>query len=307
MGRFHIDESRDWNKELRDNGHIVQLHGNQDFITHSGLLYVLHRLFHQVHISTECTFIDRDKKIAEYRATITVKSSVNIYKDDHNAGTHAASEGTYIAHGDACPQTCNRSMAKVYKRFAETRAINRAIRLIVGGVVGLCSLDEMDMKHKDQPATKQIEKDIEYQDALEKIIAWSTHHNGTHGFTFLSDYINNVFHEHPSRKHLPNLLDYKADQLNKLTDWLENNKSGITDRYEEFLGKPTQAEIDMENRMDHRMIGRVPFKYEGRCNVDDDHNDGDPDESTEQVDILAEHGARIDRAIMNAKDQDLPF
>ena len=240
------DVNRDWLQELRDNGHIVQLHGNDDFITHSGLLYVVHRLFFSVDIQTECIFIDRDKRIAEYKATITVSEPISWHPEDNKTEQirPASSAGVYTGHGDACPKTSRGPVLNCYKRVAETRAVNRALRFIVGGVVGLCSVEEIDI---EKPAVKpRVESD--YQNALERLIAFATHVDGNEGFTRLSDYINNVFNAHPSRKHLPNLLAYTAEQLNTLTDWLTENKSGITTRFEEYLGRPTQQEVDEENR-----------------------------------------------------------
>jgi surface antigen len=245
MSQLNEDNTRNWYKELRDNGHIAQLHGNQDFITHSGLLYVVHRLFRNVDISTKCVFIDRDKKIAEYEATIKVCSPIELKINDNEYTRQSCSPGVYIANGDACPDTCNRSMAKVYKRFAETRAINRALRLIVGGVVGMCSVEELDNKEETHLSEYEIEA-IATANSISILNKWAKNHNGEQGFKTLLTFVNcSESFKHYSK--MGPFCTWPSQAIDRFKKALIDNKDNLLNDYESFLGKPTKEEIDADN------------------------------------------------------------
>ena len=104
--------------------YIITLKG-KEFITHRGLLALAHK--QQLHsIETEL--------ISETTAEIIVFKATAIM----GTGVH---EKKFTGYGDASKENVNSMIAPHKLRMAETRAINRALRLATN--VGMCSADEL--------------------------------------------------------------------------------------------------------------------------------------------------------------------
>ena len=100
--------------------------GDNDFITHEGLLNEFHTHGGKS-IETEL---------------ISWKDDVFIFKAKVMGET-----GTFEAHGDADSTNVNSQVAKHKIRMAETRAVNRALRFYNN--IGMCSVDEVDSDVKE--------------------------------------------------------------------------------------------------------------------------------------------------------------
>ncbi len=120
-----------------DKKFIKKLQGN-DFITHEGLLDEFHKNDGQ---SIETELISWKEDTFIFKAKVMGK------------------KGTFEAHGDADNINVNSNIAKHKIRMAETRAINRALRLYNN--IGMCSVDEMTNDEKDsKPKAGSFGKDV---------------------------------------------------------------------------------------------------------------------------------------------------
>ncbi len=101
--------------------HIINLQG-KEFVTHSGLLEVAHKIGIES-IQTELIS--------------PIITDVVVFK-----ATVKLSDGMYCeAHGDASEKNTNEKIAPHMLRMAETRAVNRALRFATN--IGMCSIDEL--------------------------------------------------------------------------------------------------------------------------------------------------------------------
>jgi len=120
------------NKTVIPQEYMIKLQG-KDFITHRGLLAIAHEKgLHS--IETEL--------ITEPTADIIVFKATAII----NTGVH---EKKFTGYGDASKSNVNANIAPHMIRMAETRAVNRALRLATN--VGMCSAEET--KEEDNPQT----------------------------------------------------------------------------------------------------------------------------------------------------------
>jgi len=99
---------------------FIMLNGKK-FITHKGLLNVAHSKGLAGIINELVSFINN---------TAIIKSTVNM-KD----------KTSYTCYGDASPDNVNKNIVPHIIRMAETRAINRALRLATN--IGECSIEEL--------------------------------------------------------------------------------------------------------------------------------------------------------------------
>ncbi len=100
---------------------IVLLQG-KEFITHEGLLAEFHK--------------NGGKKIETRLLNETSTLKTIIFK-----ATAEGERGTFTGHGDADDENVNTIIRKHKVRMAETRAVNRALRLYNN--IGMCSTDEL--------------------------------------------------------------------------------------------------------------------------------------------------------------------
>jgi len=110
---------------LRRIGAIVKLQG-RDYLSHPGLLRVAHE--HGLK-GIECDLISWD---AEGRAAVMRARA-------------EGERGTYTAYGDASPKNVGKMIANATLRMAETRAVNRALRLYTG--LGMTTTEELPGDH----------------------------------------------------------------------------------------------------------------------------------------------------------------
>jgi len=116
------------NKTVIPQEYMINLQG-KDFITHKGLLAIAH--------DKGLTSIETEL-ITEPTADIIVFKATAIM----STGLH---EKKFSGYGDATQSNVNAMVAPHMLRMAETRAINRALRLATN--VGMCSSEELgDMK-----------------------------------------------------------------------------------------------------------------------------------------------------------------
>ena len=115
-------------KYLWEIGAITNLQG-RDYQSPPGLLRVAHE-----HGLTSITNVlvswDAGKRAAVMRCTVT------------------GERGTYTAYGDANPGNVSKNIATATLRMAETRAVNRALRLYTG--LGMTTTEELPGDHDDQ-------------------------------------------------------------------------------------------------------------------------------------------------------------
>lgn len=104
--------------------YMIQLQG-KDFITHRGLLAIAHEKgLHS--IETEL-ITEPTADIIVFKATATIGTGVH--------------EKKFTGYGDASKTNVNATIAPHMIRMAETRAINRSLRLATN--VGMCSAEEL--------------------------------------------------------------------------------------------------------------------------------------------------------------------
>lgn len=104
--------------------YIKELQGKK-FITHQGLLWLAHKKgIGSIHTEMLTAALS---EVVIFKATVTMKDG-----------------GTYVGHGDADKNNVNGNIAVHKIRMAETRAINRALRLAVN--CGMTSSDELGGK-----------------------------------------------------------------------------------------------------------------------------------------------------------------
>lgn len=99
---------------------ITKIQG-KEFITHEGLLDEFHKNGGK-EIFSEMV-VREDYAGAMFRATVK------------------GEKGIFSAHGDACGENVSKGIAPHFIRMAETRAINRALRLYNN--IGMCSSEEL--------------------------------------------------------------------------------------------------------------------------------------------------------------------
>jgi len=109
---------------------VISLQG-KDFVTHEGLLDAFHE--------------NNGKSITTSLERITENGTV-IFK-----AKATGDRGTYTGYGDANKNNVNKLIAKHMIRMAETRAVNRALRLYNN--IGLCSIEELT--DKDEVTTNK--------------------------------------------------------------------------------------------------------------------------------------------------------
>lgn len=107
--------------KLRKRGGIIRLQG-KDYVTHSGLLWLAHESGIEA-IDTELVTWEPSRSAAVVRAVAT------------------GSRGRFTGYGDADPGNVGRTIASACLRMAETRAVNRALRLYTG--LGMTSAEEL--------------------------------------------------------------------------------------------------------------------------------------------------------------------
>jgi hypothetical protein len=108
-------------KKLRAEKKVITLQG-KEYVTHQGLLYLAHG--------------------AGLRSVLT--DLVSHDPDEGRYIVRAVAEGDrgqYSGYGDASPANVSRNIATACLRMAETRAVNRALRLYTG--LGMTSADEL--------------------------------------------------------------------------------------------------------------------------------------------------------------------
>ena len=103
-----------------DKKYIINLQG-KEFITAEGLLLMAHDIGLQ---SIETELIQNNPEMYIFKSTATDKNG-----------------RSFSGYGDANKLNVNSSIGKHMLRMAETRAINRSLRLLTG--VGMCSADEL--------------------------------------------------------------------------------------------------------------------------------------------------------------------
>ena len=108
-------------EKLRKRGGIIRLQG-KDYTTHSGLLWLAHESGIES-IDTELISWEASRSAAVFRAVAV------------------GSRGRFTGYGDADPGNVGRTIAAACLRMAETRAINRALRLYTG--LGMTSAEEL--------------------------------------------------------------------------------------------------------------------------------------------------------------------
>ena len=107
-------------KSKIDKKYIINLQG-KEYITHEGLLMMAHS---KGLVSIETEIVQNNPEMYIFKATA---------KDDKGR--------IFNGFGDANKTNVNSMIAKHMLRMAETRAINRSLRLLTG--IGMCSADEM--------------------------------------------------------------------------------------------------------------------------------------------------------------------
>jgi hypothetical protein len=133
MAKKKIDK-----RELRDDGAIIKLQG-REYLTHEGLLRVAHD--HGVEsILTELVNYDVEENQAIVKAIAT------------------GERGTYSGIGDASTRNVNSRIKHAVIRMAETRAVNRSLRLYLG--IGMTSKDELPGDEKEAPPRQREEAPI---------------------------------------------------------------------------------------------------------------------------------------------------
>jgi len=106
---------------LRSIKALVRLQG-REYLTHNGLLRVGHE--HGLEsIHTELVSWDAQSKGAVIKAVVV------------------GERGTFTGHGDASPANVAKHLKEATLRMAETRAVNRALRLYTG--LGMCTTEEL--------------------------------------------------------------------------------------------------------------------------------------------------------------------
>lgn len=113
--------------------YIIKLQ-NKDFVTHEGLL----NEFHQNKGKSISTEILRNDAMVLFKAVVS------------------GEKGEFTAHGDADEKNVNRMIKPHMLRMAETRAINRALRLYNN--IGMCSAEELGESSTTEKKESKSEK-----------------------------------------------------------------------------------------------------------------------------------------------------
>jgi len=117
-----------------DKKFIKNLQG-KDFVTHEGLLNEFHKKG-GVEITTE--LISSDGGVYIFKATAIVNKCADGSSREEPLDDYVKK---FTAHGDASKENVSSFVVKHFIRMAETRAVNRAMRLATN--IGMCSVDEV--------------------------------------------------------------------------------------------------------------------------------------------------------------------
>ena len=109
---------------------VISLQG-REYLTHPGLLRVAHENGLKS-IQSDLISWDPEKKAAVIRSVVE------------------GERGTFTGYGDACPANVAKHLIEATLRMAETRAINRALRLYTG--LGMTTTEELPGDSEEQPA-----------------------------------------------------------------------------------------------------------------------------------------------------------
>ena len=128
-------------KYLRSIKAVVWLQG-REYLTHNGLLRVAHEVGLKS-IQSELVHWNAEKKAAVIKTVVI------------------GERGTYTGYGDACPANVAKHLREATLRMAETRAVNRALRLYTG--LGMTTTEELPGDHETeekppQPTAKAANK-----------------------------------------------------------------------------------------------------------------------------------------------------
>ncbi|SMO59867.1 hypothetical protein SAMN06269117_11367 [Balnearium lithotrophicum] len=130
-----------------DLGHIIVM-GDRPYITKEGLIYYAQKSGQLAGIEVE--IVERTQNFCLMKATVRTKDG-----------------GKYEAYGDADKNNTNRTISPHLIRMAETRAVNRALR--VAFPIGLCSYEEL------------AEQDILYDPETGEVIEEKRQNNNRNG------------------------------------------------------------------------------------------------------------------------------
>jgi len=130
--------------DMEEQPDVIDLHGKK-FITHQGLLRKAHK---------EGLMGIDTIRITDNLPEGTIMFKALVYMKDKN-GTEKA----FKAHGDASVASIETSMKQHIIRLAETRAINRALRLATN--TGICSSEELGGKEEDEPVSAEESKPVQ--------------------------------------------------------------------------------------------------------------------------------------------------
>ena len=114
---------------------FVKVLQGKEFVTHEGLLDEFHK---QGGVEITSELVSSEKGVYIFKAIATMQ----IVNRDKSVITKK-----FTAHGDANEKNVSTMVVKHLIRMAETRAINRAMRLATN--IGMCSVDEMGENKPD--------------------------------------------------------------------------------------------------------------------------------------------------------------
>ena len=119
---------------------FVKKIGDNEFITHEGLL-------NEFHVN------GGDKITTEL---ISSENGVYLFK-----ATAEGKRGMFTGHGDASKDNVTGKVSQHFIRMAETRAVNRSLRLYNN--IGMCSSDELggDKEKKEPKANDSLQNSVE--------------------------------------------------------------------------------------------------------------------------------------------------
>jgi len=115
-----------------DLGHVIVM-GDRPYVTKEGLIYYAQKSKQLAGIEVEIVEIERRQNFCLVKARVLTKDG-----------------GKYEAYGDADVNNTNRMVTPHLIRMAETRAVNRALRIAFP--IGLCSFEELAEQDIIDPA-----------------------------------------------------------------------------------------------------------------------------------------------------------
>ncbi len=123
-----------------DLGHVIVM-GDRPYVTKEGLIYYAQRTKKLAGIEVE--IVERKQNFCLVKARVLTKDG-----------------GRYEAYGDADANNTNRMVTPHLIRMAETRAVNRALR--VAFPIGLCSFEELAEQDVIDPVTgEEVKVEVE--------------------------------------------------------------------------------------------------------------------------------------------------